>query len=61
MRIAELSKRVGIAPSAVRWYEQAGVLPQADRGANGYRAYTDADVARVRLVVALRRLGLGPE
>ena len=61
MRIAELGRRVGIAPSAVRWYEQVGVLPSPHRQENGYRAYTDADVTRLRLVVALRRLGLGPE
>ncbi len=36
-------------------------MPAPERHANGYRAYTDADVARLRLVVALRRLGLGPE
>jgi len=60
MRIAELARRVGIAPSAVRWYEQTGVLPAAERSGNGYREYADADVARLRLVVALRRLGLGP-
>jgi arsenate reductase len=61
MRIRELAHRVGIAPSAVRWYELAGVLPAAAREENGYRAYTDADVARLRLVVSLRRLGLAPE
>ncbi|MEI7744808.1 MAG: MerR family transcriptional regulator [Chloroflexota bacterium] len=61
MRIAELSRRVGIAPSAVRWYELAGVLPAADREGNGYRTYNDADVARLRLVISLRRLGLAPE
>ena len=61
MHIAELARRVGIAPSAVRWYEQTGVVPPAARHGNGYRAYTDADVARLRLVVALRRLGLGPD
>jgi arsenate reductase len=61
MRIAELARRVGIAPSAVRWYEQVGVLPRPERTGNGYRDYTDVDVARLRLVVALRRLGLGPE
>jgi arsenate reductase len=60
MRIAELARRVGVAPSAVRWYEQVGVLPAPDRRENGYRAYADGDVARLRLVVALRRLGLGP-
>ena len=61
MRIAELAHRVGVAPCAVRWYEQVGVLPVPERGENGYRAYTDADLARLRLVVALRRLGLDPK
>jgi len=60
MRIAELARRVGIAPSAIRWYEQAGVIPPPRRHANGYRDYADADVASLRLVVSLRRLGLGP-
>jgi arsenate reductase len=61
MRIAEVARRAGIAASAVRWYEQAGVLPAAPRQSNGYREYDDTDLARVRLVVSLRRLGLGPE
>jgi arsenate reductase len=61
VRIAELARRAGIAASAVRWYEDAGVLPPASRRDNGYRDYGDADLARLRLVVALRRLGLGPE
>ncbi len=61
MHIAELGRRVGIAPSAVRWYEQAGVLPAPKRHENGYRAYAEEDVTRLRLVVALRGLGLGPK
>ena len=61
MRISELADRAGIAASAVRWYEAAGVLPQPSRRENGYREYGEADLARLRLVVSLRRLGLGPE
>ena len=61
MRIAELASRAGVAASAVRWYEQAGVLPAPPRRDNGYRDYGEADLARLRLVVSLRRLGLGPE
>jgi arsenate reductase len=61
VRVSELARRVGIAPSAVRWYEEVGVLPRASRGSNGYRAYDDEDVARLRLVVSLRRLGVGPD
>jgi arsenate reductase (thioredoxin) len=60
MKIAELARRAGIATSAVRFYEEVGVLPAGRRLANGYREYTDGDLARLRLVVALRRLGLAP-
>jgi arsenate reductase len=61
MKIAELASRAGVAPSAVRWYEQEGVLPAPARTPNGYRAYGDVDLARLRLVLSLRRLGLAPE
>jgi arsenate reductase (thioredoxin) len=61
MRISELARRVGIAPSAVRWYEAVGVLPAPPRTDAGYRDYGSDDVARLRLVVSLRRLGLAPE
>lgn len=60
MTISELARRTGIAPSAIRFYERAGILPPAARAANGYRTYDDADVARLRLVGSLRRLGLEP-
>lgn len=56
-----MARRAGVAPSAIRWYEQAGVLPDPGRGPNGYRDYGEEDLARLRLVVSLRRLGLGPE
>ena len=61
MRIAELAARAGVAASAVRWYEQEGVLPAPDRQPNGYRDYGEIDLARLRLVLSLRRLGLAPE
>jgi arsenate reductase len=61
VRVSELAKQAGVAASAVRFYEETGVLPAATRGPNGYRSYGPDDLARLRLVVALRRLGLGPE
>ncbi|MDA8203323.1 MAG: MerR family transcriptional regulator [Chloroflexi bacterium] len=60
MRISELARRAGVAPSAVRWYEEVGILPAPGRQANGYRDYGEADLSRLRLVLSLRRLGLGP-
>ncbi len=58
MRVSELSRRVGIAASAIRFYEASGVLPRPVRGANGYREYGDADVTRLRVFASLRGLGL---
>jgi arsenate reductase len=60
MNVSEFARRAGVAPSAVRWYEAAGVLPVASRRPNGYRDYGDGDLARLRLVLALRRLGVAP-
>jgi arsenate reductase (thioredoxin) len=60
MNVSELARRAGVTASAVRFYEEAGVLPPAARRGNGYREYAEEALARLRLVVALRRLGLPP-
>ena len=58
MKVSELARRAGITPAAVRFYEAEGVLPAAPRAANGYREYHADDLCRLRLVVAMRGLGL---
>jgi MerR family transcriptional regulator, copper efflux regulator len=58
MNVSDIARTVGIAPSAVRFYERKGILPPAPRQSNGYREYTDDDLCRLRIVVSLRRLGL---
>jgi len=60
VNISTFARRAGISPSGVRWYEDAGVLPQPERRENGYREYNDADLSRLTLILALRRLGLTP-
>jgi arsenate reductase len=60
VNISTFARRAGISPSGVRWYEAAGVLPSPVRRANGYRKYSDADLSRLTLILALRRLGLTP-
>jgi DNA-binding transcriptional MerR regulator len=54
----EIAREVGIAPSAIRFYERKGIMRRARRHANGYREYTDEDLCRLRIVVSLRQLGL---
>ncbi len=58
MKVSELSRRAGIAASAVRYYESIGLLPQPTRSESGYRTYDEADLCRVRVLTALRSLGL---
>jgi MerR family transcriptional regulator, copper efflux regulator len=58
VNVSDIARMVGIAPSAVRFYERKGILPRAPRQPNGYREYTDDDLCRLRIVVSLRRLGL---
>lgn len=58
MNVSDIAREVGVAPSAVRFYERRGILPAAHRRGNGYREYTADDLCRLRVVVSLRSLGL---
>src|SRR5688572_9149415 len=58
MKVSELARHVGIAPSAIRFYEASGVLPAPARAENGYRDYGAPDVLRLRVFNSLRLLGL---
>ncbi|MYM24816.1 MerR family transcriptional regulator [Duganella sp. FT135W] len=57
MKIGELAERSGIAASAIRYYEQAGLMPKAERGTNGYRAYGDSALERINLIQIGQKLG----
>lgn len=58
MRVSELADRTRCTPKTIRFYEDEGVLPRPQRLPNGYRDYAEQDVSRVRVLVALRGLGL---
>ena len=57
MKIGELAAATGLAPSAIRFYEQSGLLPAAERSANGYRSYSPAAVERLRYIQLAQALG----
>lgn len=57
MKIGELARRTGVAPRLLRYYEQQGLIT-AQRAENGYREYSEADVAQVERVVGLVRAGM---
>ena len=57
MKIGELAAATGLAPSAIRFYEQSGLLPAAQRSANGYRTYSTDAVERLRYIQLAQALG----
>lgn len=59
MKIGELAQRTGMATSAIRFYESSGLLPAAERGANGYRQYGEAALQRLQMIQLGQRLGFG--
>ncbi|MET9604374.1 MerR family transcriptional regulator [Streptomyces sp. NPDC006512] len=59
MSISAFARRVGLAPSALRFYDDCRVLPPARVDAvTGYRSYSTAQQARAALLRALREAGL---
>ncbi len=58
MRIGELAARSGLTAKTIRFYEQAGVLPEPARQPSGYRSYDDTALDRLRFVRAAQAAGL---
>ena len=59
MTIGQLAARTGLPVRTLRFYADAGVLPEAGRSESGYRLFDAQAVARARLVRTLRALGVG--
>ena len=57
MKIGDVAERTQVAARLIRYYEQQGLLT-AQRAANGYRTYSEADVARVSRVAGLVQAGI---
>jgi DNA-binding transcriptional MerR regulator len=57
MKIGELAERTGIPASTIRYYEKEGLLPKAQRGANGYRVYQETALERLDLIQLGQKLG----
>ncbi|MCH7322148.1 MerR family transcriptional regulator [Solibacillus sp. MA9] len=58
MNIQDFSERTGISKSALRYYEQKNLLFPRERSTNGYRVYSDDQIATVKLISSLRLAGI---
>lgn len=58
MRIGETAAAAGMTAKTLRFYEDRGLLPVADRAPNGYRDYAHATVRRLEFIRRGRSAGL---
>lgn len=58
--IGEVARRTGLRPSAVRYYEERGLISPDERR-SGKRAYSEKSVERLLLIVHAKRLGFSLE
>jgi MerR family redox-sensitive transcriptional activator SoxR len=57
LTISEVSRRSGVPASALRFYEERGLI-QSERAGSGHRRYPRAVLRRIAFIVFAQRLGL---
>lgn len=60
MKIGDVAKLLGLSSSAIRFYEQQGLLNSNGirRAPNGYRVYCQADIDDIRRVMQFKAFGM---
>jgi MerR family copper efflux transcriptional regulator len=58
MRIGELAAACGVTAKTIRFYEQAGLLPEPARTAGGYRDYPSGAPTRLTFIRDAQSAGL---
>ena len=56
-RISEAAREAGFSASALRFYEQQGIVVP-ERAENGYRRYDERSIGSLRFIARAKRLGL---
>lgn len=61
MTIAEVSKKFGLSPDTLRYYERIGLIPRVNRNESGIRNYTEEDCRWIEFIKCMRSAGVQVE
>lgn len=56
--IGEMAKHLGISTSALRYYDQEGLLPFLERSSGGMRMFRDSDYEWLQVIECLKKTGM---
>lgn len=56
--IGEMAKRLGVAPSTLRYYDQEGLLPFVERSESGIRVFKESDYEWLAVIGCLKKTGM---
>lgn len=59
LTIGKLAKAAGVTTPTIRYYEEIGLLPEADRSVSGQRVYGAEDLERLTFIRRCRDFGFG--
>lgn len=61
MNISQAAKATGLSSKTIRYYEQQGIIPAAQRTANGYRFYGTSQLEMLSFIKRARGMGFSLE
>ncbi|OBY78696.1 MerR family transcriptional regulator [Paenibacillus sp. KS1] len=56
--IQQIADKIGLSVHTLRYYEKIELLTEVQRDANGYRQYTESDIAWIHFLLRLRATGM---
>lgn len=56
--VGEMAKLLGVAPSALRYYEKEGLLPFVQRSEGGMRVFSDSDYEYLKIIHCMKATGM---
>lgn len=56
--VGQMAKRLGVAPSTLRYYDKEGLLPYVERSDGGIRMFKESDYEWLSIIECLKQSGL---